>query len=121
MVELAGVATDRQPMPWWLQALYAVLLSSALALVTLIVGEVYYAFEGAEATFAHDHGLFGPLFDLAWIVFLPTTFATLVGALVALPLGPITHSAALTRYASRATTYLALAIGILAVVAVLQS
>ena len=88
---------------------------------TLIVGEVYYAFEGAEATFAHDHGVFGPLFDLAWIVFLPTTFATLVGALVALPLGPITHSTALRRYASRATTYLALAIGVLAVVAVLQS
>lgn len=121
MVGLAEVAPDRRPLPWWLQALYAVLLASALALVTLIAGEVYYAFEGADAHLAHDHGVFGPLFDLAWIVFLPTTFATLLGALVALALGRIKHSASLTRYASRATTYLALAIGVLAVVAVLQS
>jgi hypothetical protein len=114
MVEWAGVAAHHRPRPWWLQALYAVLVASALALVTVVAGEIYFAVESPD-----EHGRFASIVDLAWLVFLPTTLATLLGAMVGSIGGRLGHSAPLTRYSVRATAYLALAIGTVAVVAVL--
>ena len=116
MVEWAGVAAVRRPLPWWLQLLYALLVVSALALVTLVAGELYFALEGVR-----EEGTFAAIFDLAWFVFLPTTLATLAGAMGASIAGRIAHSAALTRYSARATAYLALAIAAVVLVAVLEA
>ena len=112
----AGVATVRRPRPWWLQVLYALLVVSALALVTLVAGQVYFALEGVD-----ELGTFAALVDLAWFVFVPTTFATLAGAMAASIGGRVGHSAALTRYSVRATAYLALAIGAIVILALLES
>jgi hypothetical protein len=104
---------------WWLQSLYAVLLLSAVALVTLVVGEIYYSL-GEQQTGAQDHGVWGPIFDLAWFVFVPTLLASVVGGLVASIVGWALQRPALTRYAVRAIGFCAFAIAIVAAVAVAQ-
>jgi ABC-type Fe3+ transport system permease subunit len=105
--------------PWWLQSLYALLLLSVVALVTLLVGEIYYAFEDAH-TGQHDHGVWGPIFDLAWFVFVPTLLASLVAGLIALVVGWALHRASLTRYGIRAIGYCSFAIAVVVGVAVAQ-
>jgi hypothetical protein len=106
--------------PWWLQSLYALLVLSAVALVTLLVGEIYYAFEDTHTDAAHDHGVWGPIFDLAWFVFVPTLLASLVAGLIALVVGWALHRASLTRYGIRAIGYCSFAIAVVVGVAVAQ-
>ena len=117
--EIVGVPL-RSVRPWWLQSLYALLLLSAVALVTLLVGEIYYAFEHAHAG-AHDHGFWGSIFDLAWFVFVPTLLASLVAGLVALVVGWALHRASLTRYGIRAIGYCSFAIAVVVGFAVAQA
>lgn len=105
--------------PWWLQSLYALLLLSVVALVTLLVGEIFYAFEDT-GTGPHDHGVWGPIFDLAWFVFVPTLLASLVAGLIALVVGWALHRASLTRYGIRAIGYCSFAIAVVVGVAVAQ-
>ena len=118
MAEIVGVPLQTVR-PWWLQSLYAVLLLSAVALVTLLVGEIYYAFEDAH-TGQHDHGVWGPIFDLAWFVFVPTLLASLMAGLIALIVGWAVHRASLTRYGIRAIGYCSFAIAVVVGVAVAQ-
>jgi uncharacterized membrane protein len=95
---------------WWLAALYALLTISALALATLLIGDLIAQIE--EGTGGELHHLF--VFDLAWPIFLVGSLATLaagLGALVAWRLGP---SPRLGRYAMWALGYVAVAIAILA-------
>jgi hypothetical protein len=105
---------------WWLQSLYATLLLSALSLVTLLVGEIYYAFEDEDAVGAHDHGFWGPIFDLAWFVFVPTLLASLLAGLASLVAGGALHRSSLTRYGIRAIGYCSFAVAVVAAVAILQ-
>jgi membrane-bound ClpP family serine protease len=109
----------RSVRPWWLQSLYALLLLSAVALVTLLIGEVYYAFEHAHPG-AHDHGIWGAIFDLAWFVFVPTLLASLVAGLISLLVGWVLHRATLTRYGIRAIGYCSFAIAVIVGFAVAQ-
>lgn len=102
---------------WWLQSLYALLLLSALALVTLLVGETYYAIEEARESTAPEHA---PIFVLAWFVFVPTLVATLVAAPATLVAGWALHRSSLTRYGIRASAFCAFAIAIVAAVAAAQ-
>jgi hypothetical protein len=121
MAQLAAPITQRPTHPWWLQALYGVLVASAVALVALVVGEVYYAFEASgEGHTAHDHGPFGAIFDLAWFIFLPSAAATFVGAVVLSVVGAFTRRRSLTRYGLRATAYVAFAVGVIVVAALLE-
>lgn len=118
MAEIVGVPLQ-SVRAWWLQSLYALLLLSAAALVTLLVGEIYYVFEDAS-TGQHDHGVWGPIFDLAWFVFVPTLLASLVAGLAALIVGWALHRSSLTRYGIRAIGYCSFAIAVVAGVAVAQ-
>ena len=101
--------------PWWLQSLYALLLLSVVALVTLLVGEIYYALENTQTD-----GTWGAIFDLAWFVFVPTLLASLVAGLIALVVGWAIHRASLTRYGIRAIGYCSFAIAVAVGVAVAQ-
>ena len=84
MAEIAGRAAERRA-SWAIRTLYAVLALSALAFAGLIVGEVVYALEeDGHVHVEHDHGWYGPLFDAAWIVFLPTFALTLVKSILIL-------------------------------------
>lgn len=118
MAEIVGVPLQ-SVRAWWLQSLYALLLLSAAALVTLLVGEIYYVVEDVQ-TGQHDHGVWGPIFDLAWFVFVPTLLASLVAGLAALIVGWALHRSSLTRYGIRAIGYCSFAIAVVAGVAVAQ-
>jgi hypothetical protein len=88
-----------------LRALYAILAFSAVALATLIAGDVIYALQaGAEA---HEDY---PLFDLAWPVFLVTAGFTLMAGIAAFVGGKIRGMPALTRYGVWALGYCVLAV-----------
>lgn len=92
--------------PWWLRACYAVLVISALALVTLVIGDVVYAFESEKDEHeTHSHGFYGPIFDLAWIVFAPTFLITIVTGIGALAAGLIRSRPTLRRYGGVALAY----------------
>ena len=112
MAEIVGVPLH-SVRAWWLQSLYALLLLSAVALVTLLIGEIYYAFEA-------DGGGWGPLFDLAWFVFVPTLVASLLAGPAALIVGWALHRSTLTRYGVRAVGYCSFAIAVVAGVVVAQ-
>ncbi len=105
---------------WWLQSLNAVLLLSAVALVTLLIGEAYYAYEERREAGANDHGVFGPIFDIAWYVFVPTLVASLVAGMVAVVVGALLHRRALSRYGTRAVAFCTLAVAVVAAVAIVQ-
>jgi hypothetical protein len=92
-----------------------------VALVTLLAGEVYYAFEGRhDDAVAHDHGVWGPIFDLAWLVFVPTLLLSLVAGAAAMVAGWVLHRASLRRYGVRAIAFCAFAIAVVAAVATVQ-
>ena len=118
MAEIVGVPLQ-SVRAWWLESLYALLLLSAAALVTLLVGEIYYVFEDAQ-TGRQDNAVWGPIFDLAWFVFVPTLLASLVAGLAALIVGWALHRSSLTRYGIRAIGYCSFAIAVVAGVAVAQ-
>lgn len=115
MADIAGIPASRRQTPLWLRCLYAVLVVSAVALATLLVAEVVYSFEEHEDG-EHEHGFYGPIFDAAWVVFVPTTLFTLVAGLVAVIAGMFRRSAAVIRFGSWALGYVAVAIAILVAV-----
>lgn len=120
MADIVGTALQNGRARW-LQSLYAMLLLSVLSLVTLLAGEIYYAFEDAGAVGAHDHGFWGPIFDLAWLVFVPTLLASVLTGLAALIAGGALHRSSLTRYGIRAIGFCSFAVAVVAAVAILQA
>jgi hypothetical protein len=91
--------------------LYGLVLLSALALATLVIGEVVYAFESDDHEHeTHDHGFYGPIFDAAWFVFLPTAAMTLVAGAVALVVGVGRRQVGLAKYGGCALGYVAVSV-----------
>ena len=122
MGELAGRFPQRMPRAWWLRALNAELLVAVAAFLTIVVGEVVYALEERrDATHVHDHGIYGTLFDVAWVVFVPAVALALLGGVVALAGGALAHNSAVSRYGTRAVAFCALAVAVVALVEVVAS
>jgi hypothetical protein len=115
MTDIAGIPASSARTPLWLRCLYAVVVVSAVALATLLLGEVVYSFEEHEHG-QHEHGFYGPIFDAAWVVFVPTALFALVAGLVAVIVGTLRRSAALIRFGSWALGYLAVAIAVVVAV-----
>jgi uncharacterized BrkB/YihY/UPF0761 family membrane protein len=107
MGEIVGLQSRTTGQSWTLRTLYAVLILSALALVTLFVGDILAAFEDAEEHEEHDHFF---LFDLAWPVFVVSFLATIVAAVVAYVVGRARRSARLRTFGARAAAYCVVAI-----------
>jgi uncharacterized membrane protein YhaH (DUF805 family) len=115
MTDVAGIPASPPRAPLWLRCLYAVVVLSAVALATLLVGEVVYSFEEHEHG-EHDHGFYGPIFDAAWVVFLPTALFALLAGLVALAVGVVRRSARVTRFGLSALAYVAVAAAVVVLV-----
>ena len=115
MAEIAGGAIAGARRPLWLRALYAVLIVAALAFVILLIGEVVYALEAdKEAHETHSHGFYGPIFDGAWVVFVPTFLISLVGGLAALGVGVIRRHSGAIRYGGTALAFCGVAVLVIA-------
>jgi hypothetical protein len=101
---MSEAGLERIPSPWWLRAMYALLLLAALSLVLLMLQDVLTAVEpeGSEL-----HHLF--IFDKAWPVFLISGLATLIAGVAALVVGRVRSDARLTRYGLWAVTFLGVA------------
>lgn len=122
MGEYAGRFPEPAPSAWWLRALHVELLVAVAALLTLLAGEIVYALEArGDEDHVHDHGLYGPIFDAAWVVFVPAFALALLGGVVALAAGALARNAAVTRYGIRATAFCAFALAVVALVEVLGS
>jgi len=122
MGELAGRYPQRIPRAWWLRALNAELVVAVVAFLTIVVGEVFYALEERrDSAHVHDHGIFGTLFDVAWVVFVPAVALALLGGVVALAGGALAHNSAVSRYGTRAVAFCALAVAVVALVELVGS
>ncbi|HEU6445666.1 MAG TPA: hypothetical protein VFL61_11470 [Gaiellaceae bacterium] len=110
------VATDapRPARRWGLRILYGILVLAALALVLLVTGEIVYSFEDAHERGEHEHGFYGPIFDAAWVAFLPAALVTFVAGMIALPVGWLRGSAELRRYGAQALSFCAVAVVVVA-------
>jgi hypothetical protein len=117
-----GSAQRLGSLPWWLQALYAVLAVSMLALGALVVGEVVDAFKsnGVEDD-THHHASYDRIFDIAWLVFVPSFVIVLVAGAIGLIAGKLRRRRALTAYGARAVAYCAAAVVIVVLAEVLGS
>jgi hypothetical protein len=115
MTDIAGIPASTRRTPLWLRCLYAVVVVSALALATLLVGELVYSFEEHEHG-EHEHGFYGPIFDAAWVVFLPTALFALVAGLAAAVTGLLRRAGGLTRFGAWALGYVTLAAAVLVIV-----
>jgi hypothetical protein len=100
---------------WALRALYGVLVVATVALLLLVVGEIVYSFEDAHEHETHSHGFYGPIFDGAFFVFLPTALFTFVSGLAALVTGWIRRSPALRTYGALALGFCAVAVCVIVV------
>jgi hypothetical protein len=100
----------------WLHALYVVLLLAAVALVTLLVGDVYHVLADERSSGEQSHGVAGTIFDLAWLVFVPTFLTSLVCAIFALVVGGALHRLNLTRYGMRALAFCAFSVALVVAV-----
>ena len=100
---------------WALRALYGVLVIAAVSLLLLVVGEIVYSFEDAHEHETHSHGFYGPIFDGAFFVFLPTAFVTFVAGLVALVTSWLRPSSALRTYGALALGFCVVAVGVIVV------
>jgi hypothetical protein len=87
--------------PWWLRAMYAVLLLAVLSLVLLLLQDVLTAVESEGGELHH---LF--VFDLAWPLFLVAGLASLIAGLVSLVIGLLRRDAGLTRYGALAVGFI---------------
>jgi hypothetical protein len=98
-------SSQRVRAPWWLRAMYTLLLLAALSLVLLAMQDVLTAVEpeGGEL-----HHLF--VFDLAWPVFLIAGLATLIAGVAALVVGLLRSDTRLTRYGVWALALLVVAV-----------
>jgi hypothetical protein len=115
MTDIAGIPASTRRTPLWLRCLYAVVVVSALALATLLIGEVVYSFEEHEHG-EHEHGFYGPIFDAAWVIFLPTALFAFVAGLAAVVAGLLRHAARLTRFGMWALGYVTLAVATVVIV-----
>lgn len=96
---------------WLLRVLYAILIVSAIAFLTLLLGDLVAALEhGGEGELHH---LF--VFELAWPVFLIGSLATLVAGVASLIVGWLHRSAGLKRYAWWAIGYVVIALALVVV------
>jgi hypothetical protein len=101
---------------WWLLVLYAVLVVAAVALLLMVVGEIVYSFEqDTHEHETHSHGFYGPIFDGAFFVFLPTVLLTFVAGLAALITGWLRRSPELRTYGTLALGFCAAAVGVIVV------
>ena len=100
---------------WVIRALYGVLVVAAAALLLLVVGEIVYSFEDAHEHEAHSHGFYGPIFDGAFFVFLPTAFVTFVAGVAALVIGWLRPSSALRTYGALALGFCVVAVAVIVV------
>jgi hypothetical protein len=92
---------------WALRTLYAILLVSALALITLFISDILAAFENAAEHEVHDHFF---LFDLAWPVFLISFLITVVAGVCAFVLGRVRRSVRVRTFGTLAGAYCVLAV-----------
>jgi hypothetical protein len=92
---------------WALRTLYAILLVSALALITLFISDILAAFENAAEHEEHDHFF---LFDLAWPVFLISFLITVVAGVCAFVLGRVRRSVRVRTFGTLAGAYCVLAV-----------
>lgn len=97
---------------WLLRVLYAILIASAVALLTLLLGDLVATLEAGGEGELHD--LF--VFELAWPVFLIGSLATLVAGVASLIVGWLRRSAGLKRYAWWAIGYVVIAVALVYVV-----
>jgi hypothetical protein len=86
--------------PWWLWAMYTVLLVAVLSLVLLLLQDVLTAVESEGGELHH---LF--VFDLAWPLFLVAGLASLIAGLASLIIGVLRADAGLTRYGALAVAF----------------
>jgi hypothetical protein len=113
MAEVAGVDVPRPATRWALRTLYGVLIVTAVSLAVLVTGDVVYSFEDPETHDEHDHGFYGPIFDSAWVVFLPAAIVTFVSGAVAVALGWLRDSMPVKRYGVRALGVVALSAAVI--------
>ena len=111
----------RSSSEWWLTALYAVLAISALALATLLIGDVIAAIESGDHPGDDEGGLHHLfIFDLAYPVFLIGSMATLVAGIGTLVASVVRQSAPLRRYATIALAFALVATAVLALTGSLE-
>jgi hypothetical protein len=92
---------------WALRTLYAILLVSALALITLFISDILATFENAAEHEEHDHFF---LFDVAWPVFLVSFLLTVVAGVCAFVVGQVRRSFHVRRFGTLAVAYCVLAV-----------
>jgi hypothetical protein len=102
--------------PWWLRAMYAVLLLAVLSFVLAVLQDVITALEpeGGEL-----HHLF--VFDLTWPVFLIAGVASLIAGAAALVIGRLRSEVQLTRYGVWAMAFIGVAVLVIIVAESSQS
>ena len=110
MAETVATDAPRPARRWAVRILDGILVLAALALVLLVTGEIVYSFEDAHERGEHEHGFYGPIFDAAWVAFLPTALVTFVAGAIALPVGWLRGRAELRRYGARALGFSAVAV-----------
>ena len=102
---IAEAEPGRARSSWWLRLLYAVLVVSALALVTLIAGDIV---SGLESEHGELHHLF--VFDLAWPVFVLSGLLVLSTGIAAVAYAAVRRGRAAMRYGAWALGYCILAV-----------
>jgi hypothetical protein len=90
---MARAVTRRTHHPWWLGAMYTILLVAVLSLVLLVLQDVLAAVESNGGELHHLS-----VFNLAWPLFLVAGLASLIAGLVSLLIGLLRADAGLTRY-----------------------
>ena len=113
---MARAVTRGTRHPWWLGAMYTVLLVAVLSLLLLLLQDVLTVVEsdGGEL-----HHLF--VFDLAWPLFLVAGLVSLIAGLVSLLIGLLRADAGLTRYGLLVVAFLLGAILLIVAVDRLQA
>jgi hypothetical protein len=97
---MARAVMRRTRHPWWLRAMYTVLLVAVLSLVLLLLQDVITVLESEGGELHH---LF--VFDLAWPLFLVAGLTSLIAGLVSLLIGLLRADAGLTRYGALAVAF----------------
>lgn len=113
---MARAVTRRTRHPWWLGAMYTVLLVAVLSLLLLLLQDLLTVVESEGGELHH---LF--VFDLAWPLFLVAGLASLIAGLVSLLIGVLRADAGLTRYGLLVVAFLLGAILLIVAVDRLQA
>lgn len=113
---MARAVTRRTRHPWWLGAMYTVLLVAVLSLLLLLLQDVLTVVESEGGELHH---LF--VFDLAWPLFLVAGLVSLIAGLVSLLIGLLRADPGLTRYGLLVVAFLLGAILLIVAVDRLQA